>query len=102
MELKFIVHYGLHFIAPLVIAYLYSKKNWKKIYLIFVLTMLIDLDHLLANPIYDPGRCSINYHPLHSYYAIVIYLFGLVPKRTRVVALGLLFHMITDQIDCWL
>ena len=25
-------------------------------------TMLIDLDHLLANPVFDPDRCSINFH----------------------------------------
>ena len=36
--------------------------------------MFVDLDHLLANPIYDPCRCSIGFHPLHNYFAIVIYL----------------------------
>ena len=36
-------------------------------------TMIVDLDHLLATPIYQADRCSINFHPLHSYYAIVIY-----------------------------
>ena len=35
--------------------------------------MLIDLDHLLATPIFDPARCSIGFHPLHSYYAIGVY-----------------------------
>jgi hypothetical protein len=38
------------------------------------LTIIVDLDHLLADPIYDPNRCSIGFHPLHSYPAIVIYL----------------------------
>jgi hypothetical protein len=96
------LHYGLHFIAPLGIAYLYSPKNWKNAYGVLLLTMLIDLDHLLANPVFDPSRCSIGFHPLHSFYAMLIYFFLLFPKRSRLVAIGLLFHLLTDSIDCWL
>ena len=70
--------------------------------MILIATMLVDLDHLLADPIYDPSRCSINFHPLHSYYAIGVYLFMLLPKKTRVIALGLLIHMVADQLDCLL
>ena len=39
------------------------RTEWKKAYIIMLLTMLVDLDHLLANPIFDPNRCSINFHP---------------------------------------
>ncbi|NQY28209.1 MAG: hypothetical protein HRT69_01930 [Flavobacteriaceae bacterium] len=94
-----IIHYFLHFGAPLLIAYFFFKTTWKKTYLIFVLSMLVDLDHLLANPIFDPNRCSINFHPLHTYYAILIYALLLIPKKTRVIAFALLFHMLTDWID---
>lgn len=100
--IAFLIHYSLHFIAPLGIAYLYSPKKWRNAYLVLLATMLVDLDHLLASPIFDPDRCSIGFHPLHSYYAILIYLFLLFPKRSRLVAIGLLFHMITDGLDCWL
>ena len=62
--------------------------------------MLIDLDHLLANPIFDPCRCSIGFHPLHSNVAIIIYFGFLLPDKTRVIAVGLLLHMATDFIDC--
>ena len=62
--------------------------------------MLVDLDHLLANPIFDPNRCSINYHPMHSSFAIGIYLMMFIPKRTRILAIGLLIHMIADTLDC--
>ncbi|HET8859214.1 DUF6122 family protein [Marivirga sp.] len=96
------IHYTLHFIAPLGIAKLYNAKNWRNAYLILIGTMLVDLDHLLASPIFDPDRCSIGFHPLHSYYAILIYFFLLFPKRSRLVAIGLLFHMFTDGLDCWL
>ena len=97
-----ILHYGLHFLFPLVIAYWYAGKNWKSAYLILVLTMLVDLDHLLATPIFDPNRCSIGCHPLHSAWAILAYLLLLFPKKTRLVAIGLLFHMFTDWLDCML
>ncbi|WP_363288632.1 DUF6122 family protein [Lutibacter sp.] len=98
--LRFISHYGMHFLAPGVLAYLFFNEQWIKVWFIFILTMLVDVDHLIANPIFDATRCSINYHPLHSYYAIGVYLILLVPFKTRIIAIGLLFHMLTDAIDC--
>ena len=59
----------------------------------------IDLDHLLANPIFDPTRCSINFHPLHSYYAIGVYVLLTIIKKTRVIGLGLLIHILADLVD---
>jgi hypothetical protein len=100
--LKFTIHYGLHFGLPLAISLIFFKKNWLKMYVIMLLAFIIDLDHLLANPIFDPNRCSINYHPLHSYYAIVIYCVMLIPKRTRLFAIGLIAHIISDSVDCFL
>ena len=63
-------------------------------------TMFVDVDHLVASPIFDPGRCSINFHPLHTYWAMTIYVGMLFFKKTRIIAVGLLFHMLTDFIDC--
>lgn len=63
-------------------------------------TMIIDLDHLLADPVFDPDRCSINFHPLHSYWAMLFYFLLLFFKKTRIIAAGLLFHLFTDFIDC--
>ena len=100
LMIQFIVHYGLHLLFPGAIAYLFFKPNWKTAWLIMAFTMLIDLDHLLANPVFDPNRCSINFHPLHTAYALVLYLILLFPKKTRIVAVGLLFHLLTDYIDC--
>ena len=67
-----------------------------------LLGFLIDIDHLLATPIFSPNRCSINFHPLHSYYAIVVYILLLVPKKTRLIGLGLVIHIIADTTDCYL
>lgn len=63
-------------------------------------TMLIDVDHLLATPIFETHRCSINFHPLHTYWAMAVYVVLLFFKKTRIIAVGLLFHMLTDFIDC--
>ena len=102
MDLNFLVHYSFHFIVPAIIAFLFFKENLKKVYLIFIATMLIDLDHLFANPIFDPNRCSIHFHPLHSYIAIVIYFLLLIWEKTRILAIGLLLHILADTIDCFL
>jgi len=68
------IHYGIHVLLPLIIALLCFRSTWKLAYMIMLLGIIIDLDHVFANPIFDPTRCSINFHPLHSYYAIGVYL----------------------------
>lgn len=96
------LHYTLHFLFPGVISWLFFRSRWKKAWLIMVATMLVDLDHLLADPVYAPGRCSIGFHPLHSYYAIGGYGVLFIFDRLRIVATGLLLHMATDYLDCLL
>lgn len=101
MSFKFSIHYGLHFVVPFFIAFFLFKKEWKTVYLIFLLSMLVDADHLLATPIFEKNRCSINFHPLHSYFAMGMYSIGLFFKKTRILCIALLFHMLTDFIDCY-
>lgn len=98
--IQHVTHYSLHLIFPLGIAFAFFKKIWKQTYFIFLLTMLIDIDHLFAKPIFDACRCSIGFHFLHSYQAIMIYTLTLLFSRLRVIAIGLLMHMTTDYIDC--
>ena len=96
-----VTHYFLHLGMPLIIAYLFFRKDYKRVYLILLATMLVDLDHLLATPIFSPNRCSINFHPLHTYYAMAGYVVMLfLPKPYRIIGLGLLLHMLTDLNDC--
>ncbi len=94
------IHYSLHLLIPGLIAFYFYRKHWKKVWLLFIATMLVDLDHLVANPIFDPNRCSINFHPLHSYYAMGIYSIMLYFPKTRIIGVALLFHMFTDFLDC--
>ena len=67
-----------------------------------IATMIVDLDHLLANPIYDPTRCSIGFHPLHGLLPITLYLLLSFFPKTRYIGLGLIIHMGLDSIDCQL
>lgn len=95
------LHYFLHLVFPLALAFIFFRKEWKKAYLILLATMLVDLDHLLADPIFQPDRCGINFHPLHTYYAMGVYFILLFLKKPfNIIGLGLLFHMLTDYIDC--
>lgn len=98
--LQFTVHYSLHFLFPGVIAWFLFRDKWKKAWLIMLASMLVDLDHLLATPIFEADRCSIGFHPLHSYYAIAIYSIMVFFPKLRILAIGLLFHMFTDFQDC--
>jgi uncharacterized membrane protein len=97
------IHYGLHLLFPGLIAYVFFKKQWKKAWLLMLLTMLIDIDHLAASPVFDAQRCSINFHSLHGYIAFGAYLAMLFFDKARILAIGLLLHLFTDAIDClWL
>ena len=95
-----IVHLLLHFVVPGVAARGLFADKWKSAWLVMVLTMVIDLDHLIASPIYDPNRCGIGFHPLHSYVAIGLYIALAIIVKTRIVGIGLLIHVVLDGIDC--
>ncbi|MTI88952.1 MAG: hypothetical protein FH748_13405 [Balneolaceae bacterium] len=116
------IHLVLHVIVPLAVAVIFYRNNWQRAFLIMIMTTVIDADHLLATPVYDPARCSIGFHPLHTIPAIVVYvmLFALplffkskgeeqVAKNRQVVTVkimhlagaGLLIHMALDWMDCW-
>lgn len=95
-----IVHLMLHAAVPGAVARWAFSERWKKAWLILIGTMIVDLDHLLANPIYDPDRCGIGFHPLHAFAAMPAYaVLSLIPQ-TRLIGLGLLIHMALDGMDC--
>jgi hypothetical protein len=98
--LRPILHLGLHIIVPGTMARLLFPDRWKTAWLLMLSAMMIDLDHVLANPIYDPNRCGINFHPLHSIPAIIVYAVVAAIPGTRIVGYGLLIHIILDGLDC--
>lgn len=96
------IHIALHFVVPAIVSKLFFEKRWKYAYFVMVATMLVDLDHLLATPIYDPNRCSIGFHPLHHPWFIALYVVLCFVPKTRLIGLGLTIHMCLDAIDCQL
>ena len=98
--LQLFIHYSLHLLFPGLIAWIFFRDYWQKAWLIMITTMFVDVDHLFADQIYAPNRCSINFHVLHTYYAMAVYLVLLYFKKLRIISVGLLFHMFTDFIDC--
>lgn len=111
------IHIALHFVVPLLVALAFYRGRWRSAVLIMISTMLIDVDHLLADPIYDPDRCSIGFHPMHTAPVIAIYvaLFALplfvgrgsdgralkpAPRVLHLAGLGLLIHVALDWTDC--
>ena len=96
------IHLILHFTLPLIVALIIFSDKIKIAYLIMIATMLVDVDHLLASPIFDPERCSIGFHPLHRLPAIVIFAGLTFIPRLRLIGVGLIIHMLLDFFDCYL
>ncbi|MGC1514504.1 MAG: DUF6122 family protein [Maribacter sp.] len=97
---RFIAHYGIHFIVPIIVAFYFYREKWGWISIVLLSGILIDLDHFWATPLFDPNRCSIAFHPLHSYWAILVYTVLFIIKKTRIIGLALLIHMLADAVDC--
>lgn len=98
--IRFIAHYGIHFIVPIFIAFYFYRENVVRVSIFLLLGILIDIDHVLATPIFEAKRCSINFHLLHSYWAIGVYVILFAIKKTRILGLALLIHIIADTVDC--
>lgn len=94
------LHMILHVLVPGLAAWLLFRARWRRAWVIMLLTMVVDVDHLLASPIFDPNRCSIGFHPLHTAPAVAAYTVLTVVPSTRLVGLGLLIHMALDTVDC--
>ena len=100
--LQLLMHYGGHIALPFAAGWIFFRKNWWQAGLIMAATIVIDIDHLLANPVFDPNRCSIGFHPLHTGWAALVYMAMLaIPKwQWRAVGTGCLLHLLTDAGDC--
>lgn len=98
--LQHIIHYFLHLGLPCILVFYFYKTNWKIAIFKLWATMLIDIDHLWVEPIYDSCRCSLGNHTLHSFPFLLLYPILIFYRKTRLIGVGLLLHMITDGIDC--
>lgn len=100
MTLAGAIHLLLHAAVPAAVAVIVFRKNWLRAWAWMMAGMVVDLDHLLAVPLYDPGRCSIGFHPLHQPLPILLYAVLAAIPRTRIFGIGLLIHMVLDVGDC--
>ena len=98
--IRAVVHMVLHALVPGAVARSFYRQTMLRAWIVMMVTMLVDLDHLLANPVYNPDRCSIGFHPLHQYPIMVVYVALAAWKKTRLVGLGLIIHMLLDGLDC--
>ena len=74
--LRAIIHYGLHFLSPLLFAQFFKREHRIKAFWIMLATMVVDIDHL--------------YEKLK------------LPWWIRPIGIGLFFHMLTDLQDFYL
>ena len=102
VELRPVLHLLLHALVPIAVARVVWPAHWRGAAAWMLAGWLIDIDHLLADPVYAPGRCSIGFHPLHTWPAVGVYAALVVPRRTRWFGTGLLIHIVLDAIDCLL
>ena len=100
VALRPVIHGVLHVVVPGLAAGLCFRDRWRKAWSVMLLTLVVDLDHLLAVPVYDPNRCSIGTHPLHTLPVIGVYAVMAAIPRLRLVGVGLLIHMGLDGVDC--
>lgn len=100
MSTAAVLHLVLHVVVPALVALAFYRDRWRRAFLILMATMVVDADHLLADPVYDPDRCSIGFHPLHTAPAILLWLGMTAYRPTRLVGLGLSLHMGLDLSDC--
>lgn len=94
------LHLVLHAAVPAAVAAVFYRDRFLGSWLKLMSTMIVDLDHLLADPVYDPGRCSIGFHPLHAYPALAAYAAATLWPKIRIFAVGLVIHMLLDGVDC--
>ncbi len=98
--MNLLIHIISNLVLIAIISFFDKKTPFKKIFLLVILSNFIDLDHIVANPVYDPSRCSINFHPLHSWYLFPVYLVGIFLKKYKYLFYGIILHLILDKIDC--
>jgi hypothetical protein len=94
------LHVLLHFAAPALVALAGKAGSWGQRYLWLLAGLVVDVDHVLATPIYAPDRCSMGFHPLHTWPALLLYAALLAYRPTRWLGVGLLLHMALDTLDC--
>ena len=94
------IHLFLHVAVPALLTLIFFRQRAVPVFALLMAGIVIDVDHLLATPIYDPQRCSMGYHFLHTWPAVLVYGLLCCFPRSRILGIGLLVHMGLDTGDC--
>lgn len=97
--LRPVLHIAAHFLVPAALSRCWPRGRRLRAWGVMVATMAVDLDHLLADPVYDPDRLSLGFHPLHAWALQPVYVLLALWPRTRLVGVGLVSHMALDGLD---
>lgn len=91
----------IFFVLAYLIEVKYLQRPFKSlnVFCQLLLANLIDLDHLLSQPMYDPLRCSLNNHLFHKTWLLPVYALGTL-TRFRYFFLSLLGHLLVDYLGC--
>ena len=90
-------HIPFHFILPYII---FRFRGDRIEFVLLEVANGIDLDHLFAEVVFDPMRCSLTTHLLHSWEAAVFYLILCFVARVRALGYGALLHLLVDAPNC--
>ncbi|HAE43005.1 MAG TPA: hypothetical protein DCG34_08840 [Clostridiales bacterium] len=89
-----LVHIGL----SLLVAFFLGLSQRDMYY--FVGANIIDIDHLLSDPVYDPTRNSFESHIIHHNWLPVSFVSVLLTlTKYKWFGLGILFHFFLDWIS---
>lgn len=95
----------VHVSFDLLLAYLLYKFGLVEVQaadIVLILSAnLVDLDHLLARPIYHPRRNPFITHPLHKlWYLLLLFAVGLLfIRKAAFLGVGILSHLLLDFLD---
>ncbi|MGV3585725.1 MAG: DUF6122 family protein [Adhaeribacter sp.] len=94
------LHLVLHLLIPILVTLIFYPRYGWAAFIRLMAGMIIDVDHIMANPFYDSERCSINYHLFHTPIPIIIYCALYFVPRLRIFSVGLIIHIILDYLNC--
>jgi hypothetical protein len=91
----------IHAISDVILYAILAFFGVESTALLFLLASnLIDIDHLLVRPIYDPRRKSVGFHMLHKKRLLPFFILGcFIPTTAKFFFIGILLHLLLDTIE---
>ena len=94
------IHMAAHLLVPALAAWLFFRPRWCLAWLIMLATMAVDLDHLLADPVFRPAALRHRFSPAAQLPGDRALCRGAGVQAAAYRGAGLLIHMLVDGADC--